>query len=287
MNPEIKRYLDENGATYTPDALRRGLVEAGHDSAEVDAALREWEAQATDPASVVTDRRRFWLLAVGLHAGVLVLIAIASLVIGSFATGAWWLLVVLAVALLIGLGISGLIGRGSVQSGLTAALVLPAISALLIGGSCLALGGSYLLRAPPRTGVMDLHIESPLSFDGSGVARCDNFGGNSSFVVWADDLGRLDGGMVSVSLDSSDSSKGPVPTGPSIPNLNITLYAQGTDQPVGYSPIFSTRIELDASPDGRSGTLRFEGLEPGLMDKPPGQVPDLESISGTVTWTCT
>jgi hypothetical protein len=289
MDPEIKQYLDEHGATYTRDALRRSLVDAGHDPAAVDAALHEWEARATNPASA-TDRRRFWRWAFGLHAAVLVLIAIASLVIGSFATGSWGLLIVLAVALLIGFGISGLIGRGAVQGrGLTAALVLPAISALLIGGSCLALGGSYLLRAPPRTGVMELTIDPPLSFEGSGVAYCDNFGGTSSFVVWADDLGELDGSIVSVTLDSSTKAAA---TGAEYRNLSITLYPAGKEPPasyvpVAYSPIFSTRIELDASSDGRSGTLRFEGLEPSILDKPPGQVPGLEPISGTVTWACT
>jgi hypothetical protein len=289
MNAAIKRYLDEHGATYTSEALRRGLLEAGYDPAEVDAALHDWQAQAADPVTPVADRRRFWRWAFGLHAAVLVLIATASLVIGSFAAGSWGLLVILAVVLLIGLGISGLVGRGLVRgSGLVAALSVPAASALLIGGSCLALGGSYLLRAPPRTGVMELKIDPPLSFAGSGVAHCDNFGGTSSFTVWADDLGTLDGSYLSLSLDSST---GKAASGPESPNLSITLYPSGNEPPasykaVSYSSIFSTRIELDASPDGRSGTASFEGLEPFLLDRPPGES-GLEPISGTITWTCT
>jgi hypothetical protein len=137
---------------------------------------------------------------------------------------------------------------------------------------------------------MELKIDPPLSFQGSGVAHCDNFGGTSGFVVWADDLGELDGNVVSLSLDSS---AGKAASGPESPNLSITLYPpSGTEppasyRPVGYSPIFSTRIELDASTDGRSGTLRFEGLEPSMFDRPPGEVPGLDPISGTVTWTCT
>jgi hypothetical protein len=291
MNPDIKRYLDQHGATYTREALRRGLVEAGHDPAEVEASLSEWQARATEAAPPVSDRRRFWLWAVGLHAAVLLLIAVASLVIGSLAAGASGWLIVLAVALLVGLGISGLIGHGVVQgSGLSVALILPAVSALLIGGSCLALAGSYILRAPPRTGVMELKIDPPLSFQGSGVAHCDNFGGTTSFSVWAEDLGTLGDSIVSVQLDSGSLS-GPI--GPERPGLSITLYPpSGTEppasyRPVGYSPIFSTRIELDASTDGRSGTLRFEGLEPSMFDRPPGEVPGLDPISGTVTWTCT
>lgn len=286
---KINRYLDEHGATYTPEALRKGLLDAGYDPAEVDAALHDWQAQAVDPAMRVGDRRRFWRWAFGLHAAVLLLITIASLVIGSFAAGASGWLIVLAVALLVGLGISGLIGRGVVQgSGLSVALVLPAVSALLIGGSCLALAGSYILRAPPRTGVMELKIDPPLSFRGSGVAHCDNFGGTTSFSVWAEDLGTLGDSIVSVQLDSGSLS-GPI--GPERPGLSITLYPSGTEPPasyipVAYSPIFSTQIELDASPDGLSGTLRFKGLEPFLLDRPPDAT-GLEPISGTVTWTCT
>jgi hypothetical protein len=291
MNPEIKRYLDEHGPTYTPDALRRGLLDAGYDPAQVDAALHDRQAQAVDPAAPITNRRRFWLWAFGLHAAVLVLIAIASLLIGSFATASSGPLLVLAVALVIGLGISGLVGRGLVRgSGLLAALSVSAASALLIGGSCLALGGPYILRAPPRTGVMELQIDPPLSFDGSGVAYCDRtYGMTSGFAVWAYDLGMLDASTVSIEVHSDTA---PAPTGPEGLGLSITLYPpSGTEPPasyipVAYSPTFSTQIEIDASPDGRSGTLSFEGLEPFLLDRPPGDT-GLEPISGTVTWTCT
>ena len=220
----------------------------------------------------------------------LFLIAIASLLIGSFAASASGLLIVLAVVLLIGLGFSGLVGRGLVQgSGLVAALSVPAASALLIGGSCLALGGSYLFRAPPRTGVMELKIDPPLSFQGSGVGPSATISvGRGGFVVSADNLGTLDASHLSVSLDSST---GKAASGPESPNLSITLYPSGNGPPpsyipVAYSPIFSTRIELDASPDGLSGTLTFEGLEPFMMDRPPGDT-GLEPISGTVTWKCT
>lgn len=288
MRPEIQRYLDENAATYTPEALRRALLDAGHDAAEVDGALREWEARATDPASAVTDRRQFWRWAFGLHAAVLVVIGILSLVTGSFATGSWGLLIILAVVLLIGLRISGVVGRGVLRgSGLSAALVVPAISALLIGGSCLAVGGSYLLRAPPRTGLMELQIDPPLSFEGSGVAHCDSFGDTSGFLVWTEELGTLDGRVVSVSLDAStqEVAQG---QGPEVTGLSISLNPPTEAEPaVGYSIIFSTRVELDASPDGLSGTVRFEALEPQVGEEPPGEVPGLEPISGTISWRCT
>ena len=284
MKPEIQRYLDEHGATYTREALRQALLDAGHHAAEVDAALKEWEVRPRDAAPSATDRRWFWRWAFGMHLAVLVIIAAVSMVIGSFFTGTWGLLVILGVVLLIGLGVSGMVGRGVLRgSGLMVALIVPAISALLIGGSCLALGGYYLLRPPPRIGTVELQIDPPLTFEGSGIGQCDNFGGTSSFLVWANDLGRLDGNVVSVSLDASTRAAG----AGGATSLSITLYPQTeTQPPVGYSTIFSTRLELDASADGRSGTLRFEALEPGVGEVRPGEVPGLEPISGTLTWTC-
>jgi hypothetical protein len=294
VDPSIAEYIRANRDNYTREAIRDQLLAAGHDREAIDAGWRAVEAEATGapqgpPASRVV-RRRFWRWAFGLHAAVLVVIGILSLVIGSFAAGSWGLLIILAVALLIGLGISGLVGRGVVHgSGLTVALVLPAISALLIGGSCLALGGSYLLRAPPRTGVMEIHIDPPLRFDGSGVAYCQDSGGTSGFLVWTEELGTLDGKVVNVSFDAST---GGVDQGQGAEAMNLSINLNphtDNERPVAYSaysPDSSTRVELDASPDGRSGTLRFEGLEPALLDRPPGEASGLEPISGTVTWTC-
>lgn len=49
--------------------------------------------------------------------------------------------IVLGIALLIGLGISGLIGRALLVRGMAIALVVPLISALLLGGTCMAMAG--------------------------------------------------------------------------------------------------------------------------------------------------
>lgn len=284
VNPEIKRYLDQHGPTYTADAMRQGLLDAGYSAVDVDAALNEWQASAAGQASGATKGRRFWLWVLGLHVAALAIIGLWAVAIGSFGANVG-LLAILAVVLLIGAGISGLLSGGVVRGrGLTIALVVPAISALLIGGSCLALAGSYLLRAPPRTGVLELHIDDPLSFDGSGTAMCQDFGGTGGYSVWADDVGTLNGSIVSASLSGvPGAAASSQPGGESSLSINLTPKS-GTERPLGYSPIFSTRLELHASSDGRSGTLKFEGLEPGVGEEPR---PSAEPISGTVTWTCT
>ena len=73
MDPAIKRYIDEHGATYTPEALRKGLLDAGHDAAVVDAALA---AFASERAAGVAGKRParayiwsvFWICAVAIVA---------------------------------------------------------------------------------------------------------------------------------------------------------------------------------------------------------------------------
>lgn len=73
MDPAIRRYFDEHGATYTPEALRKGLRDAGHDPAVVDDALA---AFASERAATLTGRRPsrayvwsvFWVCAVGILA---------------------------------------------------------------------------------------------------------------------------------------------------------------------------------------------------------------------------
>jgi hypothetical protein len=146
MKPEIDAYLREHGSKYTTDALRQQLIAAGHDVAEVDAALRE--AGATHGAQLSESggrRGRFWLWAIGLHVGAL---AVATVWILNGATSQTYVgiaVVVLGIVLLIGLGISGLIGRALLGRGMGVAVVVPLISALLLGGSCMAMAGPVTL----------------------------------------------------------------------------------------------------------------------------------------------
>jgi len=145
MRPEIEAYLREHGAKYTTEALRKQLITAGHDPAEIDTALRETqESRGPQLAETRTLRSRFWWAAIGLH--------VAALAVATV----WWLqgtnssyvsffMVILGMMLLIGLGISGLIGRALLGRGMAVALVVPLISAVLLGGTCMAMSESVLI----------------------------------------------------------------------------------------------------------------------------------------------
>jgi len=71
MRSEIDAYIREHGAKYTTDALRRQLIDAGHDPSEVDAAMREAASgAATRQGSAVADVARV-LYAIGALVGAL------------------------------------------------------------------------------------------------------------------------------------------------------------------------------------------------------------------------
>lgn len=282
MNPEIKRYLDEHGATYAPEALRRQLLDAGYDPAEVDAALQEWTAHgAGAQPDRAGERRAFGRWALGLHVGAVVaLVALLVLLKGTSAIGiALLAAAVLAIPLLIGWLISSLIGRSLLPRGLVVALVVPAISALALGGSCFAImNGS--IQPPPLHGSAHLEILAPRAFEGSGTSTCYLTTGGV-YGVDGLNLGTLDGKTVNVSLFWSGVGGA---TG-STESLSIFMSTEsGTEPSEGYSTIFSTHLEVDAAADWLSGTIQFEGLaaEPAGA---PGE-PLAPPISGSFSWTC-
>lgn len=282
MNPEIDRYLDEHGATYTREALRKGLLEAGHDPVAIDAAIHEWQARRTG-GSGSDDRRTFRRWAILLHLGALVA-TLAGLVLLKGADAAGTILLgvaVLAVAMLIGWAISSMIGRALLGSGTTIALIVPAISALALGGTCFALLNSTI-SAPPRDGTIDLEILAPLTFDGSGAADC--YLGEGNVQVRSQDLGTLDGRPVFAYItwySEGDPGK-PGPVGGT--QISISLGPNSdTDRSQSWSMSPDTQLVVQASADGRIGTAEFEELAPedeNLGDEVP------EPISGSVTWTC-
>ena len=144
MKQEIRTYLEKHGERYTPEALRARLIEAGHDAREVDDALAEWRAAPASSKPDPGQRRTFRWWAFGLHVGALVLVALTILPRSQSLDyiGVGFYLFVLAVVLLLGWGLSAAIGGWILRrSSLATALIAPAISALLIGGSCLAITG--------------------------------------------------------------------------------------------------------------------------------------------------
>jgi hypothetical protein len=276
MRPEIEAYLREHVDQYTPEALRRELVAAGYDPGEVDAALREMDGIRSAAGSAKPTRWRFWLVALALHAAAL---AVAGIWIANSASGTYFgiIIIVLAVALLIGLGISGLIGRWLLpRAGLAVALVVPLLSALILGGTCMAMSGP--LVAQPRTGTMELHLLAPRTFTGSGPAVC-HFSSAGGVAVSAENLGMSDGRTVMATLDAIHS-KGvtAAPSSASGANLVISLLGSDTKAPETYSTIFSTRQTVEVAADQLSGKVNFQGL---ALEGQPGQ-----AISGSLTWTC-
>jgi hypothetical protein len=277
MRPEIEAYIREHGDRYTPEALRRALLEAGYEPTEVDAALRELESRRAASADNDGRRSRFWLVAIGLHVAALV---VAGIWIANSASATYlgFVVVILGVVLLIGLGISGLIGRWLIpRSGLTVALVVPLLSAVILGGTCMAMSGP--LVTPPKTGTMQLHVTGARNFDGSGAAVCHHAAGGG-YGVSSENLGTVDGNAVSANVDAFQTTGLPSGAGAgSGVSLAVTFgFGSDTEAPESYSTIFSTQQTVDASADGFTGMIDFQGL---VREAQTG-----EQISGTLSWTC-
>lgn len=291
MNPEIKRYLDEHAATYTPEALRKGLLDAGYDPAEVDAEVQAWQAERAGPQPDAEGRRTFGRWAIGLHAAAVVAVFVLLVALkGTDAIGLALLgCAVLSVALLIGWAISSFIGRMLLPgTGAVVALIVPAISALALGGSCFALISSAI-GTPPRDGTVHLEILAPRPFEGDGSAFCYVASGSAGVDVNSQELGTLDGKTVSIYLSWYPTDSG-VPRPAESASLSIILNPTSeTDAPESYTTIFSTQFEVDAAEDSLSGTILFEGLVQERLEAPEVHTPpptNLDPISGSVSWAC-
>jgi hypothetical protein len=291
VRDEIRHYLDEHGDTYTPDALRSRLLDAGYEQAEVEAALWEWADEHARPGGRDDDRRSFGRWSILIFAGALAAVFLLTVLlletdVGLAVIGA----VVLLFFLLIAWAVSSVLGRWLVpRVGWSVALLIPLVFALGLGGTCLAIMDGM---SPPRptSGTVELRIDPPMSFTGSGTAACFvELDGRSSSIS-AEDLGTIEGRRVTVSVDNfavtSEPAASPEPvTGPDAPSLFISFSPTSETEPgFGYSTIFNSRLVFQNSADGRSGTITFEGLAPEPGGE-PGVVPS-DPISGTLTWTC-
>jgi hypothetical protein len=281
VNPEIERYLDEHGATYTAEALRKELMEAGHDPVAIDAAMREWQARRTGGIGS-DDVRTFGRWAILLHLGALVVTFVVLLLLKGVGQ-AGVLLVgvgVLAVAMLIGWAISSMIGRALLGGGTTVALIVPAISALLLGGSCFAMLNAAI-SAPPRAGILALEVAAPFSFDGSGAADC--YVRDGTVQVNSQDLGTLEGRAVYAYVSwYPDDPGAPGLAGGTQISISLAMNSE-TETPRSWSMSPDTQLVVEASADGLTGTAEFEDLA-SEVHGPGDEVP--EPISGSVTWTC-
>jgi hypothetical protein len=141
MKPELESYLRDNGARYTTKALRAQLIAAGHDPADVDLALQETEAaRAPRFAETSALRSRFWRWVWVVNIAGLVLATIWAFQ-GSSRIYAGAVPIVLGIVLLIGLAISGFIGRSMLGRGLAVALLVPVVFTLILTGTCMAMFG--------------------------------------------------------------------------------------------------------------------------------------------------
>ena len=140
MDPQIDDYIRANSDKYTREAIRERLIAAGHDIASVDAAWARVDA-ATPPQPVPRALRgRYWLAAL---AGYLVVAALLVLWLVSrpsaFRYGVGQtVLALLGVEMLLGLAISGALGQRRLGTRGLGALSVPIVTALLLGGACLA-----------------------------------------------------------------------------------------------------------------------------------------------------
>jgi hypothetical protein len=279
MNPLIRRYLDEHGATYTPEALRRGLLDAGYDPAEVDRALDEWRTANASPSDAA-DGSVLRRLSILIHAAALAVVAIVLLVMyGPEQSGTVLTVgIVLGLALLIGWAISWRIGRRLLpRTGLAFALVAPIVSALLLGGSCLALIRG-VSGPPPRPGTVELHITAPQALDATGSASC--FGEPTITSITAQDLGTIDERTVFVIVNL-----GLHPDQPREVFIDLQPRSE-TDTGLSFSNGGGGTIDIRAEPDGRAGTVAFDGLRAQEYGPEASQPGEARSITGTVTWTC-
>ena len=312
MDPRIADYITANRKKYTRQAIRQQLIDAGHDPAEVD---RTWAALETpDPDAVIGERfwGRFALIVIGVNVVVFLLVGLLSGMLGYVFAGAGGAIlpIILGVALAIGALIAwGVVAlTGPAKMGPTTALVvgisIPLVIALLIGGACYAMVGAIgPPPPPPRDGTMQLELDSPQEFAGSGSAMCQIYPDGGSLNVFGENLGSLDGRQVSASVFSSGPAPGIGGEGGATPapaeapgvddpaarstSVNVSLLPRtDTEFPLEWFPGPGSGLSADIAPDGLSGTITFDGFVPSDGPEVPPSGEDTETLDGRISWTC-
>jgi hypothetical protein len=144
MSQELIRYIRENRGAYTNEAISRGMLDAGHDPAAIEAAWRVVEGDEVE-ASTARDRTivrtpSFWLTLLGYPAVLIGLMALAVYLRAPEYAG---------LVLVAGLGLAGITALGlliaqrrlAVAAGLGGALLLfvliPFVLFVIVAGICL------------------------------------------------------------------------------------------------------------------------------------------------------
>ncbi len=161
MNRQIVEYILQNRDRYTREAIRRSLIDAGHDPAEVDGAWESVESGRVPPPGLIaggsddpppgrgpTSTATFWLVFL---AYVLGLNALAFLLVGNNEslnelTGGdarTLLLMALSIGALLSIGLVAVsrVARVGAASGILVAALIPFTFVFIIAGFCASLGG--------------------------------------------------------------------------------------------------------------------------------------------------
>jgi len=287
MDPRIADFIAKNQGRYTREALRQQLIDAGYEPDAIDATWAALDTPDPDEASVAGEGfwPRFFLFLIGLNVAVFLIVAFTTGMFEVLTSGGGGLLGVFAVVLGIGALISwGIVAAvGPAKLGRTTAIVIggliPIVFALLIGGSCYALASTFRPPPPAFSGEMEVHIDPPLSFDGSGLASCQPQRDGRSYSIRAERLGTIDGREVSTSVDTYEANINEMTT-----SVYVTLAPNSDEDPfLEWTAGPSTDVQVDAAADGMSGTATFEELVALQQDPALGPT---DPISGTITWNC-
>ena len=289
MDPRIAEYIRANRRQYTREAITRQLVEAGHDPAEIE---RTWAALDTPDADDVAGEGfwgRFALILVAINLVVLLAVGLLTGMLQNLPTSSA-ILVILAIAM----GIGALIAWGLVaatgpaklspRTALVIGAAIPALFALLIGGACYALIGSFgglgTPAPPPVTGSMSIRLEGAMDVDQRIDASCHPEG--NGFSVSGEGAGP-GGRPIFVWITSVVGQPG----GAARPSLHIEAPPMDASAsfPVWGSDMGPLVDEIDWTVETAAGRVVFQGL-PG-MDHGTGEVPSaLPSLSGEISWSC-
>lgn len=293
MDPRIADYIRANRRRYTREALTKQLIAAGHDPGEIE---RVWAALDTRDADDVAGEGfwgRFALILIGINLAVFLGVALLTGMLANLPSSSV-ILVILAIAMAIG----ALIAWGIVAatgptklSPRTASVIgaaIPALFALLIGGSCYALIGglggiSGPSGPPPATGTMDVRLEGALDVEGQADAFCHTEGGNGVFLSGEIRLSDRQFGFISINA-FADASGAPAPSLLiEAPPADGSEFVSAWGSDMGPAP-----TEIDWSVEPGAGRVVFRDL-PGThqgpddrLDGPPAPVP----LSGEIGWTC-